>query len=79
MKMTKDNLNSVIFENQNARLMIEDVLTHTCASLYYYHERELTEAEAFKIWRDATAAEEGYKEPDYGSGQIYNHGRLICC
>lgn len=79
MKMTKDNLNSVIFENQNARLLIEDVITHTCASLYYYHEREVTEAEAFKIWRDATAAGEDYKEADYGYGQGCNHASLICC
>ena len=35
MKITKDNLNEVMFENQDARLLIEDVVTHTGASLYY--------------------------------------------
>ena len=28
MKITKDNLNEVMFENQDARLLIEDVVTH---------------------------------------------------
>ena len=34
MKITKYNLNEVLFENQDARLLIEDVVTHTGASLY---------------------------------------------
>ena len=42
MKITKDNLNEVMFENQDARLLIEDVVTHTGASLYYYHDMEIT-------------------------------------
>ena len=33
MKITKDNLNEVLFENQDARLLIEDVVTHTSANL----------------------------------------------
>ena len=42
MKITKDNLNEVLFENQDARLLIADVVTHTSANLYYYHDIEIT-------------------------------------
>lgn len=33
MKITKDNLNEVLFENQDARLLIADVVAHTSANL----------------------------------------------
>lgn len=38
MKIRKDNLNEVMFENHDTRLLIEDVVTHTSANLYYYHD-----------------------------------------
>ena len=58
MKITKNNLNEVMFENQDARLLIEDVVTHTGASLYYYHDMEITVQRALDIWYKAQAADE---------------------
>lgn len=59
MKITKNNLNEVMFENQDARLLIEDVVAHTSASLYYYHDTEITVRKALDIWYKAMGAEEG--------------------
>ncbi len=43
MMITKTNLNRVTFENEDARLLILDVVTHTSACLYYYDtEIEIT-------------------------------------
>ena len=28
----------LLFENHDARLLIEDVVTHTSVNLYYYHD-----------------------------------------
>ena len=53
MKITKDNLNEVLFENQDA-----DVVTHTSANLYYYHDVEITVQKALDIWHKAQAADE---------------------
>lgn len=58
MKITRSNLNEVLFENQDARLLIEDVVTHTQADLYYYHDAEITVQTALKIWNKAVEAEE---------------------
>ena len=63
MKITKDNLNEVMFENQDARLLIEDVVTHTGASLYYYHDMEITVQRALDIWYKAMGAEEEEDRP----------------
>ena len=77
MKITKNNLNYVLFENQNARLLIEDVVAHTSADLYYYHERELSEAEALHIWYAANEAD--------GNQEFFHipvkrpHLRTACC
>ncbi len=63
MKITKSNLNEVVFENEDARLLIEDVVTHTSASLYYYHGLEITVQAALSIWNRACQAdgeEDGY-------------------
>lgn len=60
MKITKENLSNVIFENQDARLLIEDVVTHTGANLYYYGE-EITIMKAIEIWRKAYEALEDEK------------------
>ena len=57
MKITKDNLNEVLFENQDARLLIADVVTHTSANLYYYHDIEITVQKALDIWHKAQAAD----------------------
>lgn len=58
MKITKDNLNEVMFENHDARLLIEDVVTHTSANLYYYHDVEITVQKALEIWYKAQDAVE---------------------
>ena len=58
MKLTRNNLNEVIFENQDARLLIEDVVSHTRADLYYYHDVEITVAVALRIWNKAVEAED---------------------
>ena len=63
MKITKNNLNEVMFENQDARLLIEDVVTHTGASLYYYHDMEITVQRALDIWYKAMGAEEEEDRP----------------
>lgn len=63
MKITKDNLNEVLFENQDARLLIADVVTHTSANLYYYHDIEITVQKALDIWykaQDADGEESGF-------------------
>ena len=57
MKITKDNLNEVLFENQDARRLIADVVTHTSANLYYYHDIEITVQKALDIWHKAQAAD----------------------
>lgn len=57
MKITKNNLNEVVFENEDARLLIEDVVTHTSASLYYYHGLEITVQAALGIWNRAYQAD----------------------
>lgn len=57
MKITRNNLNEVLFENHDARLLIEDVVSHTEAVLYYYHDAEITLQAALKIWKRATEAE----------------------
>lgn len=59
MKITKDNLNEVMFENHDARLLIEDVVTSTSANLYYYHDIEITVQKALEIWYKAQTADEG--------------------
>lgn len=58
MKLTRDNLNEVLFENQDARLLIEDVVAHTQADLYYYHDIEITVQAALQIWNRAGEAEQ---------------------
>ena len=58
MVITKDNLCEVIFENQDAKLLIEDVATNTSACLYYYHDIIITVEVALKIWYRATKADD---------------------
>lgn len=58
MKITRNNLSEVMFENEDARLLIEDVVTHTEASLYYYHDYEITVESALSVWNRAIGEEE---------------------
>lgn len=57
MILTKNNLNEVIFENQDAKLLIQDVVEHTGAILYYYHGIEITVQTALNIWQRACSLE----------------------
>ena len=63
MKITRDNLDEVMFENHDARLLIEDVVSHTSANLYYYHDIEITVEKALDIWYKAMGAEEEEDRP----------------
>lgn len=58
MKLTRNNLNEVLFENHDARLLIEDVVSHTQAGIYYYHDVEITLQAALKIWNRENEAEQ---------------------
>ena len=59
MMITKNNLNSVTFENEDARLLILDVVSHTSACLYYYDtDIEITVFMAMKIREKAYWADE---------------------
>lgn len=60
MMLTKNNLNQVTFENEDARLLILDVVSHTSACLYYYStDIEMTVSMALKIRERAYKADEG--------------------
>ncbi len=58
MMITRNNLNEILFENQDARLLIERVVSHTQATLYYYHDNEITVEKALEIYNRAMMAEE---------------------
>lgn len=59
MMITKNNLNCVTFENEDARLLILDVVSHTSACLYYYDtDIEITVFIAMKIRERAYRADE---------------------
>ena len=79
MMITKSNLNEVRFENQDARLLIEYVVSYTQATLYYYHGVELTVKNALKIYNRAIKAEE--EESAYSVSFLTNnlqHSRNVC-
>lgn len=59
MMITKTNLNRVTFENEDARLLILDVVTHTSACLYYYDtDIEITVFMALRIRERAYKADQ---------------------
>ena len=59
MMLTKNHLNHVTFENEDARLLILDVVSHTSACLYYYDtDIEITVSIALKIRERAYKADE---------------------
>ncbi len=60
MMITKETINQVNFENEDARLLILDVVSHTSACLYYYDSAiEMTVSMALKIRERAYKADEG--------------------
>lgn len=58
MMITRNNLNEILFENQDAKLLIERVVSYTQATLYYYHDIEITVEKALEIYNRAMRAEE---------------------
>ncbi len=59
MTITKETINQVTFENEDARLLILDVISHTSACLYYYDtDIEITVFMALKIRERAYKADE---------------------
>lgn len=54
MIITTENLNEILFENQDARLLIEDVVRNTEAVIYYYSGIEIRTTAAIKIWNRAS-------------------------
>lgn len=83
MKITQGNLNEVLFENHDARLLIEDVVCHTQANLYYFHDTEITIQKALDIWHKAMKAEENgrvYSMPVLGrAGDCGRKRQAVCC
>lgn len=85
MMITRNNLNEVLFENQDAKLLIEYVVSHTQATLYYYHGIEITIKNALKIYNTAIKAE-GEESPynvsflDFTSGETSDslYSRNVC-
>lgn len=58
MMITNKTLNQVTFENEDARLLISDVISHTSACLYYYDtDIEITVFMALKIRERAYKAD----------------------
>ena len=58
MMITRNNLNHVAFENEDARLLILDVVSHTSACLYYYDtDVEITAFMALRIRERAYKAD----------------------
>ena len=51
-------LDKILFENHDARLLIEDVVSHTQACLYYFNGVEFTMQNAQNIWYRAMRDEE---------------------
>ena len=74
MMITKNNLNCVTFENEDARLLILDVVTHTSACLYYYGaDIEITVFMAMKIRQRAYWADE---RDDLYTVSLLDSGRM---
>lgn len=57
MVITKNNLNEVMFENHDAELLIQEVVTNTSANLYYYHDMEISVRMAIDIYNRAHIAD----------------------
>lgn len=50
MMITKDNLYDATYENEDTRLLIQDVVTNTGMGIYYSQDAEITLAMALDIW-----------------------------
>lgn len=70
MIITKNNLDEVLFENHDARLLIQEVVTNTSANLYYYHDVEISVRMAIDIYNRAYKADE---EDSFYSVSFLNH------
>lgn len=79
MLITKENLNEVLFENHDARLLIEDIVIHTEASVYYYPGTEFTLDKALKLWRKINKAENCIVNPIKHRQTHQNRRTLIIC
>ena len=89
MMITKNNLNQVTFENEDAKLLILDVVSHTSACLFYYDtEIEITVLMALKMRERAYKADSqtsvysvslmsGGRKPFRTPSQTRE--RLLCC
>lgn len=63
MLLTKNNLNIVLFENHDARLLIEDIVTNTDTNIYYYTGTLLTLAHALRLWNKVHKENSAVKHP----------------
>lgn len=50
MMITKDNLYDITYENENARLLIADIVMNRNTSIYNCRDTEITMAMALDIW-----------------------------
>ena len=50
MMITKDNLYYITYENENARLLIADIVMNKNTSIYNCRDTEITIAMALDIW-----------------------------
>lgn len=53
MLLTKNNLNEVLFENHDTRLLVEDIVTNTDINIYYYTGTLFTLDYALRLWNKA--------------------------
>ena len=65
MMLTRENLSNAVFENEDARLLIADVVSNTSATVYYYPGIEISVMTAIKIWNKAMRAEAQYNAQPY--------------
>lgn len=61
MKITKDNIHEVTFENHDAYLLIKHLVTQTPACIYYYHDQEFSLRKALDIWNRTVESERMYE------------------
>lgn len=49
MRINRRNLNHIRFENHNAKLLIQDIIVNSSATIFYYNI-EITEKYAVRLW-----------------------------
>ena len=77
MMITRNNLNEVLFENQDARLLTEYLVTYTQVTLYYYHGVELTVEYALKLYNRIIRAEEDSLRCNIPFSDTYNKSKYV--